>query len=69
MILESSGHLQKVVLSSNNSIQENIPGLKNYTRVINSAVFLGCSGLMDKACQILLSNGNAPNNGTTWQLL
>ena len=42
---------------------------KDRTNVINQAVSLGRSGMMGKACRILQSNGIAPNNETTWELL
>ena len=35
----------------------------------NQAVSLGRSGMMGKACRVLQSNGIAPNNETTWELL
>ena len=39
------------------------------TKVIDQAISLGRSGMMRKACQLLLSSGVAENNETTWQLL
>ncbi|KAL5499725.1 hypothetical protein EMCRGX_G011184 [Ephydatia muelleri] len=36
---------------------------------INQAVSLGRSGMMGKACRVLQSDGIAPNNETTWELL
>ena len=42
---------------------------RSYGKTINSAVSLGHSGLMGKACRMLLSSGIAPNNEATWCLL
>ena len=40
-----------------------------HTKVIKQAVSLGRSGMMGKACRVLQSNGIAPDNETTWDLL
>ena len=40
-----------------------------HSKKINQAVSLGRSGMMGKACRVLQSDGIAPNNETTWELL
>ena len=60
--------MAKTRASSHNTTEE-APTHKSYRKVINSAVSLGRSGMMGKACQMLLSSGVAPNTDTTWHLL
>ena len=40
-----------------------------HSQEISSAISLGRSGLMGKACRMLLSSGIAPSNSATWNLL
>eukprot|EP00731_Ephydatia_muelleri_P002977 Em0001g2977a len=42
---------------------------KHNRDLIAHAISLGRAGLFGKACKVLESNGLAPNNDTTWQLL
>ena len=44
-------------------------GTSTHSQEISSAISLGRSGLMGKACRILLSSGIAPSNSTTLNLL
>eukprot|EP00731_Ephydatia_muelleri_P023127 Em0015g710a len=44
-------------------------GTSTHSQEISSAISLGHSGLMGKACRILLSSGIAPSNSTTLNLL
>ena len=59
-------------LAKNNQKENRQPhdqAAKHNRDLIAHAISLGRAGLFGKACKVLESNGLAPNNDATWQLL